>query len=164
MTNLLVSLLDKVGVPMDTLGDSTGRIESSDEGSHAKGLIARRNPLQRPPCGAAAVRPALAASAARLVEAVKAGDKAAVATLLKQKADVNAAEPDGTTALHWAVRQDDPELTDRLLRAGADVKAANRYGITALYLASLNGNAAIIERLLKAGADANAAVTKAKRR
>jgi ankyrin repeat protein len=95
----------------------------------------------------------------RLIDAVKAGDKTAAIALLKQKADVNTPEPDGTTALHWAVRQDDADLTDRLLRAGADVKAANRYGITALYLASLNGGAPMIERLIKAGADANAAVT-----
>ena len=67
---------------------------------------------------------------------MKAGDKAAAVALLKQKADVNTPEPDGTTALQWAVRQDEADLTDRLLRAGADVKAANRYGITALYLAS----------------------------
>ena len=99
------------------------------------------------------------AADSRLAEAVKAGDKAAALTLLKQKADVNAPEPDGTTALQWAVRQDDVELTERLLRAGADIKAANRYGITALYLAALNGNAGIIEKLIKAGADANAAVT-----
>ena len=99
------------------------------------------------------------AADSRLVEAVKAGDKTAALTLLKQKADVNAPEPDGTTALQWAVRQDDLELTERLLRAGADVKAANRYGITPLYLASLNGNAVIIEKLIKAGADANAAAT-----
>jgi ankyrin repeat protein len=99
------------------------------------------------------------ATGVRLVEAVKAGDKATVAALLKQKSGINTPEPDGTTALHWAVRQDDLELTDRLLRAGADVKAANRYGITPLYLASLNGNAAVIDKLIKAGADANAAVT-----
>ena len=103
--------------------------------------------------------PAVNAASAGLIEAVKTGDRAAVATLLKQKTDVNLAEPDGTTALQWAVRQDDTELTDRLLRAGADVKVANRYGITALYLASLNGNAAILEKLINAGADANAAVT-----
>ena len=93
----------------------------------------------------------------RLVDAVKAGDKAATSSLLRQHVNVNAAEPDGTTALHWAVRQDDLQLTDRLLAAGADVKAANRYGVTALYLASVNGSAAMIEKLLKAGADANAA-------
>ena len=77
------------------------------------------------------------ATSAGLVDAVKAGDKAAVATLLKQKADA----PRRTgrhDALQWAVRQDDTELTDRLLRAGA-VKAANRYGITAV--SGLNGNA-----------------------
>ncbi len=92
----------------------------------------------------------------RLVEAVKAGNKAAALALLQQKADVNVPEPDGTTALSWAVRQGDADLSDRLLRAGADVKAANRYGVTPLYLAALNGDAGIIERLLKGGADANA--------
>jgi ankyrin repeat protein len=93
----------------------------------------------------------------RLVEAAKAGDAAAAAALLGQRVDVNAPEPDGTTALHWAVRQDDLQLTDQLIRAGADVKAANRYGVTALYLAGVNGSAAMIERLLKAGANANEA-------
>jgi uncharacterized protein len=95
---------------------------------------------------------------ARLAQAAKAGDKVAVQTLLQQRVDVNAAEVDGTTALHWAVRNDDADLVDRLIRARANVKAANRYGITPLYLASLNGNAAVIEKLLKAGADANAVV------
>lgn len=102
----------------------------------------------------------LAASAAdtRVVEAVKAGDRAAVASLLQGKADVKVPEADGTTALAWAVRQDDPQLVDRLLAAGADVQAANRYGITPLYLACQNGAAAMIEKLLKAGASANAVV------
>jgi len=94
---------------------------------------------------------------ARLVDATKAGDKAAVSALLRQRVNVNASEPDGTTALHWAVRQDDLQLTEQLIRAGADVMAANRYGVTALYLAGVNGSAAMIEKLLKAGANANAA-------
>jgi len=93
----------------------------------------------------------------RLVDAVKTGDKATALALLQQKADVNATEPDGTTALDWAVRQDDIEMADKLIRAGADAKAANRYGVTPLSLACINGNAAMIEKLLKAGADANAA-------
>jgi ankyrin repeat protein len=93
----------------------------------------------------------------KLVDSVKTGDRAAVLTLIQQKADVNAPEPDGTTAIMWAVRQDDQDLADRLIRAGADVKAANRYGVTALSLACVNGNAAMIEKLLKAGADANSA-------
>jgi ankyrin repeat protein len=93
----------------------------------------------------------------RLVEAVKNGDKTAVAALIRQRANVNTPEADGTTALHWAVREDDLDLADMLVRAGADVKAANRYGVTAIYLACVNGSPAMIERLLKAGVDANAA-------
>jgi uncharacterized protein len=80
---------------------------------------------------------------------------AAVRTLVAQKTDVNAPQPDGTTALTWAARAGDLELVDLLLAAGATVKAANRDGATALYEASENGNAAVIERLLKAGADVN---------
>jgi ankyrin repeat protein len=102
----------------------------------------------------------LAASAfgsGKVVDAIKTGDRAAALTLLQQKADVNTPEPDGTTAIAWAVRQDDLDLADRLIHAGADVKASNRYGVTPLSLACLNGNAAMIEKLLKAGADANAA-------
>jgi ankyrin repeat protein len=78
-----------------------------------------------------------------------------LAALLQQRVDVNKPEADGTTALHWAVRNDDVATVDRLIRAGANVKAANRYGVTPLYLAAVNGNAAVIERLLKAGADPN---------
>jgi ankyrin repeat protein len=101
----------------------------------------------------------VSAWAASLPDAVKDGDRAAAIALLKQHADVNAPEPDGTTALHWAVRQDDREMADRLIKAGANVKAANRYGVTPLYLACVNGSAPMIEKLLDAGADANAATT-----
>jgi ankyrin repeat protein len=93
--------------------------------------------------------------AARLIDAVRAGDQAAVAALIGQHANANAAEADGTTALQWAVRQDDLAIAGQLLKAGADVKAANRYGITALHLACVNGNAAMIERLIASGADPN---------
>src|SRR5579862_6201795 len=75
--------------------------------------------------------------------------------LVAKKADVNAAQPDGTTALMWAARAGDLELVDLLLAAGANVKAANQDGASAFYEASENGNAAVIERLLKAGADVN---------
>lgn len=91
----------------------------------------------------------------RLIEALKAGDKAAASSLLQQHVNVNAAEPDGTTALHWAVRADDVDAAVRLIRAGANVKAVNRYGMTPLSLAATNGNARVIEALLKAGANAN---------
>jgi ankyrin repeat protein len=98
-------------------------------------------------------------NASKLADAVKNGDTAAAISLIKQRADVNAPEADGTTALHWAARQDDGEMAERLVKAGANVKAANRYGVTPLYLACLNGSAPMIARLLDAGADANAATT-----
>jgi ankyrin repeat protein len=94
-----------------------------------------------------------------VVDAVRNGDREAVRTLLKQRANVAAAEPDGTTALHWAVRVQDAEIARLLIRAGADVKAANRYGITPLSLAATNGDAAMIDVLISAGADANAALS-----
>jgi len=95
------------------------------------------------------------AAASDVADAAKKGDKTAVRTLLAQKADVNAKQPDGATALHWAAWRDDVELATMLLRAGANPNAANLTGATPLSLASTNGNAAIIELLLKAGVDAN---------
>ena len=69
------------------------------------------------------------------------GDKDAVRTLLKQGVDVNAAQGDGMTALHWAARQGDAELAQMLLYAGANVKATTRIGgYTPLILASQNGS------------------------
>jgi len=96
-----------------------------------------------------------AASSAKLVAAVKAGESAAALSMLQRKADPNAAEVDGTTALHWAVRNGDATLVDRLLRAGAKAVAANRYGVTPLPLACELGDPAIVERLLGAGVSAN---------
>ncbi len=93
----------------------------------------------------------------RLVQAVKAGDRATALALARDAQQVAAAEADGTTALHWAVRQNDQELVDRLLRTGADVNVANRYGVTPLKLAAINGDAKLLERLLDAGGDANTA-------
>lgn len=81
-----------------------------------------------------------------------------VKTLIGDHADVNAAQVDGTTALHWAAQHDDAESTRLLLAAGANAKAANRYGVTPLSLACTNGNAEIVRMLLKAGADANSAL------
>ena len=77
-----------------------------------------------------------------VADAAQKGDRAAVQKLIQQKADVNAPQVDGATALHWAVYRDDPELADVLIRAGANVKAANREGVTPLAMAALYGNAA----------------------
>ena len=94
----------------------------------------------------------------RLVDAVKQGNTAAVKTLIAQKADVNAAEADGMTALHWAVRANDVPTVQMLLRAGAKVNTASRYGMTPLLLAAQNGDPTVVAALLKAGANANSAL------
>src|SRR2546423_10260763 len=78
----------------------------------------------------------------RLIDAVKSGNLQTVQLLLKNRALVNMPEPDGTTALEWAVRSDDLEIARSLLAAGANANAPNRYSITPLDLAAANGNAA----------------------
>ena len=83
-----------------------------------------------------------------LVDAARNGDQRAVRALLQQRRDVNAAEADGTTALHWASYRDDLESADLLIRAGAKVNAANDLGATPLWTASQNGSAAMVRRLL----------------
>jgi ankyrin repeat protein len=89
-----------------------------------------------------------------VADAAQKGDQAAVQKLIQQKADVNAAQVDGATALHWAVYRDAPQLADILIRAGADVKATNSEGVTPLSMAALFGNAVMIDKLIKAGSDA----------
>src|SRR5262245_9277367 len=81
-----------------------------------------------------------------------------VRSLLQQKADVNAPQADGSTALHWAAYWNDIESADLLIAAGANARTATREGATPMALASLNGSAAMIEKLLRAGADVNAPV------
>jgi len=102
---------------------------------------------------------AAALGEARLADAVERQDKAQFRALLAQKADPNIAQPDGTTALHWAARLGDVEAVQLLLKAGAHAKTANRYGATPLSLAALAGNGPVIDEILKAGEDANAAIT-----
>src|ERR1700693_176363 len=99
----------------------------------------------------------LCASAANspVSDAAMKGDKAALRSLLEQKADVNAPQTDGATAIQWASYGDDMEMAGLLISAGANVKLATREGATALYLASIHGNPAMIDKLLNAGADPN---------
>ena len=100
------------------------------------------------------------AFAGDVADAAMKGNRDAVRALLQQKADVNAPQVDGTTALHWAVRRDDVEMADLLIRAGAHVAAANRDGATPMQLAALNGSAAMLDRLIAAGGDPNAPVSR----
>src|SRR5687767_11885218 len=83
---------------------------------------------------------------APIAEAASRGDRETVMALLKKAADVNAAQGDGMTALHWAAMNGDVEMTQMLLVAGANVRATTRLGTyTPLYLASQQGHAPVIE-------------------
>jgi len=94
----------------------------------------------------------------RLANAAMNDDRVAVRSLLAQKADVNAPQGDGMTALHWAAYKDDVEMAKVLVEAGANVKAVTRNGaITPLSFAARNGDPAMVDLFLKAGADANTA-------
>jgi ankyrin repeat protein len=90
----------------------------------------------------------------RIVDEAMTGNVEAVRALVGEKADVNAAQGDGMTALHWAAFHDDLEMTKLLLEAKANVEAETRVGaVTPLLLASRNGSASMIQALLDAGAD-----------
>ena len=93
-----------------------------------------------------------------LADAVQHGDAQRVQALLKSKVDVNAPQPDGATALHWAAYRSDAESMAALIRAGAHVNARNNYGVTPLALAADQGNVAVLDLLLKAGANPNAPI------
>src|SRR6476660_9074052 len=93
-----------------------------------------------------------------VVEAAMSGYRDAVRTLLKDGADVNTAQADGMTALHWAAQKGDVELAKVLLYASANVRATTRIGgYTPLLIASKNGDAPMIDTLLAAGSDPNGA-------
>jgi ankyrin repeat protein len=106
--------------------------------------------------GTALAADTVAAKDLRLVEAAKTRNRAAAVALLQKRIDPNIAEPDGTTALHWAVRYDDVTLVERLIKAGAKPDVANRYGMTPIALACESGSSAVVEQLLKAGVSPNA--------
>lgn len=111
-------------------------------------------------CFAWALTAVLGAAATTVPDAAMTGDVAAVKALLKSGADVNAAQGDGVTGLHWAARQGHEELASTLVVAGANVRATTRFGaITPLHLAAERGSAAIVSLLVKAGADVNARTT-----
>jgi ankyrin repeat protein len=97
-----------------------------------------------------------------VADAAKRGDREAVRAALARKADVNAPQVDGSTALHWAAERDDTELAALLLGAGARVNVRTREGVTPLQLAAINGSARLLDGLLKAGADPNEPLTPAR--
>jgi ankyrin repeat protein len=95
-----------------------------------------------------------------VADAAMRGEWAAVRALLEKGSDVNAAQGDGMTALHWAARAGEAPTTAMLLHAGANIRAMTRLGgYTPLLLASQMGHAPVIDLLLQAGADAKSATS-----
>lgn len=101
-----------------------------------------------------------ASAGAVLADAAGQKDNKAVLELLDQGVDVNAAQGDGMTALHWAAWHGDAPMAQALIDAGANVHATTRInGYTPLFLASKHGHAAVIEALLRVGASPKAVST-----
>ncbi len=94
------------------------------------------------------------ASEAKIAAAARDGERSAAIALIRSGSeDANARLPDGTSALHWAVRSEDLELVSLLIHAKADVNAADPHGITPLAMACANANVAILRALIGAGAN-----------
>ncbi len=95
-----------------------------------------------------------------LVDAAMRGDAALAMKLLREGGDVNAAQGDGMTALHWAADRGDAKLATALLAAKPNVKAVTRIGAyTPLHIAAKSGNADVVAALIKAGSDVKATTT-----
>ena len=106
--------------------------------------------------GTAIKVPRKATQSQALPEAAMRGDIATVRKLLDQNVDVNSAQGDGMTALHWAAERGNVALAELLLKARADTRATTRVGnYTPLHIAAKSGNAPIVRALIKAGAAVN---------
>ena len=125
-------------------------------------MATRQTRLTAGLAGAAALIGALTAATPWLADspvadAAMEGDNATVRALLASGADVNAAQGDGMTALHWAAERGDADLAEMLLYAGAVVEPVTRIGgYTPLHIAARTGSDAVALMLLNAGADAAA--------
>jgi ankyrin repeat protein len=95
-----------------------------------------------------------------VADAAMRGDVTAIRASLQQGADVNAAQGDGMTALHWAAELGNEELAQVLLESGANASAVTRIGRhTPLHVAAKGGHASVVRLLADAKADVNATTT-----
>lgn len=108
-------------------------------------------------CSLLCALPAAAESGRELLEAARSDQQTTVETLLKQGADVNTRDQDGTTALTWAAYRGNLPLAELLLDRGANPNLSSEIGLTPLALAIQNGAVAVASLLLNKGADPNLA-------
>ena len=94
------------------------------------------------------------------INAARNEDVDQIRVLIKDGVNVNEQQPDGATALHWAVQHDNMDLLDMLIKAKADVNLADEGGATPLWVATYNANPVMVQRLLQAGADPNIALAR----
>jgi len=90
---------------------------------------------------------------ASVAAAAQANNLPALRALILKKADVNAAQSDGATALLWAAYNDNVDMANALVAAGAKVDAPNHYGVTPLLQAATTGDVPVMNVLLNAGAN-----------
>lgn len=99
-------------------------------------------------------------SEAPVADAAMRGELDRVRELLRTGADVNAAQGDGMTALHWAAESGDEELSEILIFGGAHLEAMTRLGkFTPLLVASRSGHSGVVGSLIDAGASVDARTT-----
>jgi len=84
---------------------------------------------------------------------IQAGHRDAALKSIAAGADVNAAQGDGTTPLHWAVYKVDADLVRALLARGAKPDVINKYGSSPLAEAAKVANAGLVKMLLDAGSN-----------
>lgn len=107
--------------------------------------------------GLAVTAAASAQSDSLIADRIQAGDRVVALEMIRQGADVNQPQPDGTTPLHWAAYRVDEELVGELLERGARADVMNDYGASPLAEAVKVANAPLVRMLLEAGADPEAA-------
>ena len=135
--NLLMTIMDKMDYPVEKVGGSNGKLPI-DTLSEACNHATRHAAAARRSCSLATW--SRKSAVCRSSTPPSAATKTPSGRSIQKKTDVNAAEPDGTTALHWAAYRDDLESADLLLKAGAKANAANDLGATPLWNASQNGS------------------------
>jgi uncharacterized protein len=101
----------------------------------------------------------VAAAASDVADAVMKQDSVQLKHLLASRADVNATQPDGSTALHWAAYHGDAAIAAVLLKAHANPNVQTTTGMTPLVMACQSGSQELVRLLLRAGADPNATLT-----
>jgi len=131
--------------PEETYGTLTQHIRNSDVAALESVLRSLRQPAAALAWQANGKPPLLHVAAER-------NDAVSIGTLLAARADVNAADPLGTTALYLAARSDGAGALETLLAAGADVNCQRGSGATALYVAAQNDSRNCLSALLLAGA------------